>query len=57
MGVPVNLQGMPPANANIAHHTNFYVEELAGRKQERGTFAPLAILDMLQIQIARRSLL
>jgi hypothetical protein len=28
--VPVNLHRMPTANANIAHHTNFCVEELAG---------------------------
>ncbi|WP_181170747.1 hypothetical protein [Mesorhizobium sp. B2-6-2] len=52
MRFSANLQRMPTAHAN----TNFCVEELTGRKQETGTFVPLAILAMLQIRIAGRSL-
>ncbi|MBZ9883419.1 hypothetical protein LB535_13750 [Mesorhizobium sp. CA10] len=56
MRVSANLQRLPTASANIAHRTNFDVEELTGRKRETGTFVPLAILAMLQIRIAGRSL-
>ncbi|WP_181165091.1 MULTISPECIES: hypothetical protein [unclassified Mesorhizobium] len=52
MRASANLQSMPTANAN----TQISVEELTGRKRETGTFVPLAILAMLQIRIAGRSL-
>ncbi|WP_224544284.1 hypothetical protein [Mesorhizobium sp. CA16] len=57
----LNVAAIHTSSANCspihdAHRTNFCVEELTGRECETGTFVPLAILAMLQIRIAGRSL-